>query len=71
MDIVKKDFTLSGLTCSSCEKIVGKRLSKIDGVQEVSVSALNGMASVISTRPIMAGEVSKALEDTHYHVVTN
>lgn len=69
--MIKNDFTLSGLTCSSCEKIVGKKLSKIEGVQEVQVSAQSGLTSLLSSRPIVQSEVSRALEGTHYKVITN
>lgn len=62
---------LSGLTCGACEKVISKRLHKIDGVQEVNVSSENGAASIIASRSISKQEVITALEGTHYKVINN
>lgn len=62
---------LSGLTCGACEKVISKKLQKIDGVQEVHVTAQNGATSIIASRPISEEEVITALEGTHYKVVNN
>ncbi|PIY71868.1 hypothetical protein COY87_03915 [Candidatus Roizmanbacteria bacterium CG_4_10_14_0_8_um_filter_33_9] len=62
---------LSGLTCGACEKVISKRLQKIEGVQEVHVSSQNGATSIIASRPISKEEVVSALEGTHYKVINN
>ena len=64
-------FQLSGLTCGACEKVISKRLQKIDGVQEVHVSSQNGATSITASRPISEDEVILALEGTHYKVINN
>ncbi|PIV08207.1 hypothetical protein COS52_03945, partial [Candidatus Roizmanbacteria bacterium CG03_land_8_20_14_0_80_39_12] len=48
---------LSGLTCGACEKVVSKRLQKIDGVQEIHVSSQNGSVSITAFRSISKEEV--------------
>ena len=62
---------LSGLTCGACEKVISKRLQKIEGVSEIKVSAKNGFTFITATRPISNNEVAKALTGTHYEIVTN
>lgn len=62
---------LSGLTCGACEKVITKRLQVIEGVEKVQVSAENGQASIIASRPISTDEVTEALQGTHYAVINN
>lgn len=62
---------LSGLTCGACEKVITKRLQVIEGVEKVQVSAQNGQASIIASRPISTDEVMEALQGTHYAVINN
>ena len=64
-------FQLSGLTCGACEKVISKRLQKIEGVREIHVTAQNGEASITSSRPISKDEITQALHDTHYKVISN
>ena len=61
---------LSGLTCGACEKVITKRLKTIEGVQDVSVSAQSGQTSISATRFITNDEVTKALQNTHYKVIS-
>ncbi len=62
---------LSGLTCGACEKVIGNRIKKIEGVEEVHVSPVNGFASIISPRKIEIQEVETVLQGTHYKVINN
>ena len=64
-------FQLSGLTCGACEKIITKKLKTIEGVIDVQVSSLNGIASVIAPRTIDQQEIESALQGTHYKVISN
>ena len=66
----KLKFELSGLTCGACEKISGKRISAIKGVEAVEVSAESGVATIVASRPISLSEVASVLKDTHYQVVS-
>lgn len=62
---------LSGLTCGACEKVISKRLQKIEGVHEVHVSSETEVTSITASRSISKEEVISALEGTHYKVITN
>lgn len=59
---------LNGLTCGACQKLISKRISKIDGVDSVSVE-LNGHTDIIAQRAIANNEIIKALEGTQYNLV--
>lgn len=61
---------MSGLTCAACEKVIGKRLQTIEGVEAVHVSAQNEQASVIAERSITKDEIIQALSGTHYKVIS-
>lgn len=61
---------LSGLTCGACEKVISKRLKTIEGVQDVQVSAQNGQTIISASRSITKDEVTKALQNTHYKIVS-
>ncbi len=64
-------FSITGMTCASCERIITKRVQKISGVSEVHVSAISGMLSIDASRPIPQSEVEIALENTHYKIINN
>lgn len=58
---------LSGLTCSACQKLIQKRILRIDGVQDVSVE-LAGETIIKAERKIAPNEVVYVLKDTKYKV---
>ncbi len=60
-------FHLSGLTCGACQKLIQKRISRINGVLDVQVDA-DGKTIIGSERQIKIDEVEKALEDTKYKI---
>lgn len=59
---------LSGLTCSSCQKLVTKYLKNIHGVKDVIVDLETGKTSIIADRVIPILEVEHALENTPYQI---
>ncbi len=44
--VVKVSFKIDGMVCSSCEKSIESKLTKIDGVKSVNVSQEVGGADV-------------------------
>ena len=60
-------LTLTGLTCAACQKLIQKRILKIDGVQDVTVE-LSGQTSIKASRKITSDEVAGVLKDTKYTV---
>lgn len=59
---------LSGLTCGACQKLITKRIMKIDGVESVNVE-LNGKTDIAAKRNILNDEIKKVLEGTQYQVI--
>lgn len=68
---MRQTFAISGVTCNACKFVIEKRLKAIRGVQEVIVNVQTGEASTTSDRKIEAIELTNALTDTHYKVITN
>lgn len=60
-------LTLTGLTCVACQKLIQKKILKIDGVQDVTVE-ISGQASIKASRKITSNEVADVLKDTKYAV---
>ena len=60
---------LAGLTCSACQKVIEKRLSKISGVSSVIVSLEDGKTDVTADRNITTEEIKNALEGTKYVIL--
>ena len=58
---------LSGLTCAACQKLIQKRILRIDGVQGVNVE-LTGETVIKADRKITSGEVAEVLKDTKYSI---
>lgn len=58
-------FTVQGLTCEACAKIIKKRLGKVTGVGEITVD-LNGHVEIQASRDIDIAEFAAALQDTNY-----
>lgn len=52
----------------SCEKIIGKRLMKLQGVRNVAVSKDDGLAVIEGERNVSPEQASQLLHDTHYEV---
>lgn len=57
------------MTCSSCEKIVSKKLKLIQGVEEVLAEAQTGNVTLSGSREIGQQEIVNALQGTHYSLI--
>lgn len=62
------EFTISGLHCDSCLKLVPILLKEISGVTEVQISGLDGKVKIQADRQITSDEITKSLEGTDYRV---
>ncbi len=58
----------SGLHCDACIKLITKKLSKLDGVESVSLSG-EGQFKVTANRSISKDEVIQLFVDTEYQLV--
>ncbi len=64
--MVKKRFTVQGMTCSSCEVLLERKLHKVPGVEKVNVSRARGEAVVESSQDINLEELQAALQGEKY-----
>lgn len=69
--IQKVEFTISGMTCSSCEEHINHEVNKLTGVISSNVSYENGKAKVnFDNTKTSTIEIEKAINSTGY-AVTN
>ncbi|MBI2338102.1 heavy-metal-associated domain-containing protein [Candidatus Daviesbacteria bacterium] len=61
-------FKILGMHCGACQKLIEKKLSKIDGVLTVNAQ-LSGDVSVSANRSINPDEIRLALEGTDYQIL--
>lgn len=69
MTQITTTLQLKGLTCSACQKLITKRISKIPDVTTIDV-ALSGETTINASRKIDLQEVSTVLEGTQYTIIT-
>lgn len=64
-----KIFTLKGLTCTACVKLVMIKLKKITGVLEIKIDLTDGKTTVEAERQIILPEIKQALQGTDFTVI--
>lgn len=66
----KDHFDITGMTCSACSARVEKGISKLEGIQEVSVNLLKNSMSVIYDESLVdTGRIVEAVERIGYGAV--
>lgn len=69
--IFSTTITISGMSCSACQKIIEKRFSRLDGVYKVTVHVNEGKAEIQTDREIPLQEFQDAIQGTHYQVINS
>ncbi|MFN4233271.1 MAG: mercuric transport protein MerTP [Bacteroidia bacterium] len=68
-NIQKVEFTISGMTCASCEEHVNHEVNKLSGVINSTASYKNGNAIIeFDNSKISTTEIEKAINSTGYSV---
>jgi len=62
-------FQVRGMTCTHCEHAVVSRVSRLDGVQSVTVDLPTGLVTVAVDRPTDRAEVAAAVDDAGHALV--
>lgn len=70
-EYIKKDYSISGMTCGACEKLVTKKLRTIPGVEEVNAFSQTGKVTVSSIKEVDPKDIIHALEGTHYTFINH
>ena len=63
------EFTVTGMTCGSCERHVREEVAQIAGVTGIEVSAATGKLSVTADTPIDDAAVLAAVDEVGYAAV--
>jgi copper chaperone len=66
--MIEQTFTVVGMTCDHCVRAVSAELSKLDGVERVSVDLASGRVSVESTALLPPADVAAAIDEAGYEV---
>ncbi|HDQ13607.1 MAG TPA: cation-translocating P-type ATPase, partial [Sediminispirochaeta sp.] len=64
---IHHSFTVKGMTCASCARIVERSLNKVAGVNFVSVNLATHRAYVVSDQTVNADLLREAVEKSGYH----
>ncbi|HCE30946.1 hypothetical protein A2778_05660 [Candidatus Daviesbacteria bacterium RIFCSPHIGHO2_01_FULL_40_24] len=64
---MENKFKVLGMHCQACQKVIEKKLMKIEGVSQV-IALLSGEVTVVANRSITSDEVKLALEGTEYQI---
>lgn len=65
----KQTFHIAGMTCTSCEVIIERKVKRIEGVESVNVSSGAGTCTVSSKKRLDKEELKELLKDTEYEIV--
>ena len=67
---MKHTFHIQGMHCKSCEILLEKEISKINGVNSCYVSHKNGTAVIESDKPISADDINKVATAHGYQIIS-
>ena len=69
---MKEKFDVTGMTCSACSSRVEKCVSKLDGMNEVTVNLLtNSMQVEFDDTRLSTGDIISAVTQAGYGTVPN
>jgi copper chaperone CopZ len=63
------EYTVTGMTCGHCEASVRGEVSKIEGVQDVRVSAASGSLTIVASGELADDAVLAAVDEAGYSAV--
>ena len=65
---VAQKFTVTGMTCSHCERAVTAEVSKLDGVTRVAVDIATGTVVTESVETLPLDAVAAAVDEAGYEL---
>ena len=60
------EYRVSGMSCGHCEASVRSEVAKLDGVEDITVSAANGQLLVTTATPLADADVIAAVDEAGY-----
>ena len=68
--MVKKIYTIQGMTCSSCEVLIERTLRKVPGVQRVTVRRSAEKVDIESATDVPLETLQQALQGEKYTLLS-
>jgi copper chaperone CopZ len=62
-------FQIRGMTCARCENAVVSSVSRLDGVQSVTVDLPTGLVTIAVDRPTDRAGIAAAIDDAGYTLI--
>jgi copper chaperone CopZ len=62
-------FQVRGMTRAHCERAIVTRVSRLDGVQSVTVDLPTGLVTIAVDRPTDRAEIAAAVDDAGYTLI--
>lgn len=66
---MRLNFKIQGMTCDACAKLAAKKISKIEGAEDIRIDAASGSAELESNHEISLAAINDALEGSGYKAV--
>ncbi|MFS0894543.1 heavy-metal-associated domain-containing protein [Microbacterium sp. 179-I 3D3 NHS] len=63
------EYQVTGMTCGHCEMSVREEVGRVDGVEDIEVSAQTGRLSVTAAADIDDAQILAAVEEAGYSAV--
>ena len=62
-------FQVIGMTCGHCQHAVSEEISRIPGIQGVTVDLASGSVTVTATQPVDRVNVAHAVDEAGYTLI--
>ena len=62
-------FQVIGMTCGHCQHAVSEEISRIPGIQGVTVDLASGSVTVTATQPVDRVNVAHAVDEAGYALI--
>jgi copper chaperone len=60
------EYRVNGMSCGHCEASVRREVAKLDGVEDITVSAATGKLLVTTAAPLADADVIAAVDEAGY-----
>ena len=62
-------FQVTGMTCGRCQRALTEEISRIPGIQGVSVDLATGSVTVTAAQPVDRADVTLAVDEAGYTLI--
>ncbi|MEU5941070.1 heavy-metal-associated domain-containing protein [Micromonospora sp. NPDC047548] len=70
IDGLRSTYTVSGMTCGGCAKMVARHVGDVAGVTDVQVDVASGAITTISDAPLETADIRAAVERAGYRLAS-